>query len=104
MDFALDVDDSSKTITLASCAKLGAVAALGIVGAYASVSPREAPWPVYSALYKRNLLLFAASLVGPAVLTAFMYDPRKANINLYISVFTAAFSTGYLAAFLIEVV
>lgn len=45
-----------------------------------------------------------ASLVGPAVYSFLLYDPRKANINTYVHVVTFAFTWGYVITFALELV
>ncbi|CAN0387653.1 unnamed protein product, partial [Discosporangium mesarthrocarpum] len=78
-------------------------ASLLVLGAYSAVSPHNAPRQEYNSLFKRNLGLLGASLVGPALYSFLVYDGRKANANTYVQVVTHAFFWGYLTCFTLEV-
>ncbi|CBJ32640.1 conserved unknown protein [Ectocarpus siliculosus] len=93
-----------KTLTLRSWSRIMGAAGIATAGAFLAVSPNNAPRDLYLALFRRNLGLIAASLVGPAVYSFLLYDGSKANINTYVRVVTFAFTWGYLISFALEIV
>ncbi|CAM9482022.1 unnamed protein product [Pylaiella littoralis] len=99
-----DVTGPPKILTLRSWSRLLGSASIATAGAFLAVSPNNAPRDQYLALFRRNLGLIAASLVGPAVYSFLLYDGSKANINTYVRVVTFAFTWGYLITFALEIV
>jgi hypothetical protein len=84
-------------------AKVVGIGVIGVVGAAVSVSPRSAPPRIYSALFKRNLLLFASSLAGPIFFSFLVFDSRKASLKTAIDTFTFSFTWGYVITFVMEI-
>ncbi|CAM9198651.1 unnamed protein product [Chrysoparadoxa australica] len=103
MDYAGEVV-RSKALSFASCLRIFSVAALGSLGAYTAVSPRNLPRELYMGLYKRNMLLFATSLLGPLTFAVLVYDAQKANLGMFVQIFTYAFTWGFVITVVAELV